>query len=32
MIYEALEQAAPENCQSQQVNNAVAVLFSFIEG
>jgi AcrR family transcriptional regulator len=32
MLFEALRQAAPENCQSQQVNNATAILLPFIEG
>jgi len=32
MLFEALKQAAPENCQSQQVNNAIAILLPFIEG
>jgi len=32
MLFEALKQAAPENCQEQQVDNAVAILLPFIEG
>ncbi|WP_179888383.1 TetR/AcrR family transcriptional regulator [Marinobacter sp. LV10MA510-1] len=32
MLFEALKQAAPENCQSQQLNNAIAILLPFIEG
>jgi AcrR family transcriptional regulator len=32
MLFDALKQAAPENCQEQQVNNAVAILLPFIEG
>ncbi|MEH6611402.1 MAG: TetR/AcrR family transcriptional regulator [Halioglobus sp.] len=32
MLFEALEQTAPENCQRQQLDNAVAILLPFIEG
>jgi AcrR family transcriptional regulator len=32
MLFEALKQAAPENCQGQQLDNAVALLLPFIEG
>jgi AcrR family transcriptional regulator len=32
MLFEALKQAAPENCQGQQLDNAVAILLPFIEG
>ncbi len=32
ILFEALKQAAPENCQDQQVTNAVAILLPFIEG
>ena len=32
MLFEVLKAAAPENCQDQQVNNAVAILLPFIEG
>ena len=32
MLFEALEQTAPENCQGQQLDNAVAILLPFIEG
>ena len=32
MLFDALKQVAPENCQEQQVNYAVAILLPFIEG
>jgi len=32
MLFEALKQAAPDNCQKQQVDNAVSILLPFIEG
>jgi len=32
MLSEALKNAAPENCQEQKVDNAVAILLPFIEG
>ena len=32
MLFEALKQAAPENCNSQQLDNAVVILLPFIEG
>lgn len=32
MFYEVLKQDAPENYQSQQLDNAVAILLLFIEG
>ena len=32
MLFDALKQAAPENCQEQKVDNAVAILLPFIEG
>jgi len=32
MLFEALKKAAPENCQNQKVDNAVAILLPFIEG
>ena len=32
MLFEALKQAAPENCQKQQLDNAVVILLPFIEG
>jgi AcrR family transcriptional regulator len=32
ILFEALKKVAPENCQEQQVNNAVAILLPFIEG
>ena len=32
MLYEVLKQDAPEDCQSQQLDNAVAILLPFIEG
>ena len=31
MLSEALKNAAPENCQEQKVDNAVAILLPFIE-
>ena len=32
MLFDALKQAAPDNCQDQQLDNAVAILLPFIEG
>ena len=32
MLFDALKQVAPDNCQEQQVNYAVAILLPFIEG
>jgi AcrR family transcriptional regulator len=32
MLFEALTKAAPEDCQKQKVDNAVAILLPFIEG
>lgn len=32
MLFDALKQAAPDNCQGQQLGNAVAILLPFIEG
>jgi AcrR family transcriptional regulator len=32
MLFEALKQAAPENCHGQQLDNAVSILLPFIEG
>jgi hypothetical protein len=32
MLFEALKQAGPENCQKQQLDNAVVILLPFIEG
>ncbi|MBL4571662.1 MAG: TetR/AcrR family transcriptional regulator [Gammaproteobacteria bacterium] len=32
ILFEALKKLAPENCQEQQVDNAVAILLPFIEG
>ena len=32
MLFEALKKAAPENCEEQQLDNAVVILLPFIEG
>ena len=32
MLFDALKQAAPENCQEKKVDNAVVILLPFIEG
>lgn len=32
MLFDALKYAAPENCQSHQLDNAVVILLPFIEG
>jgi len=32
MLFNLLERAASDNCQEQQINNAVAILLPFIEG
>jgi AcrR family transcriptional regulator len=32
MLFDALKQAAPENCQGKQLDNAVVILLPFIEG
>jgi AcrR family transcriptional regulator len=32
ILFEALKQAAPENCEQQQLDNAVVIVLPFIEG
>jgi hypothetical protein len=32
MLFDALKQAAPGNCQGKQLDNAVVILLPFIEG
>ena len=32
MLFNALKETAPENCENQQLDNAVAILLPFIEG
>ena len=32
MLFRTLKQAAPENCQNEQLDNAVFILLPFIEG
>ncbi|MFT6408748.1 MAG: AcrR family transcriptional regulator [Arenicella sp.] len=32
MLFEAIKETAPENCQQQQLDSAVAILLPFIEG
>lgn len=32
MLFEAVKNAAPDHCQEQKIDNAVAILLPFIEG